>query len=563
MCIFEGDCGLFMKIKKTHWLIMLVASFVYLLPMMISGGVTYYEGQDTYFHLARVVGLTNVFESPVNFLTFNHTGVMVNEFYPWLTLLPMNWLFQLSENIVFAYWTYFYLLTVITMVIAYRMFQLVDEKFKDGNAPLVFAVLYAVSTYRTADLLTRSAVGEVITLTFLPLIFAGLYHVIKGDYKKWYLISVGMALVVYSHMVTLLLVAIVMAAIILTTFWFWQEKWQRVLALVEATVVTVALGAFALVPFAEQSLYQKIYTPEAKELFGQPIVEYVVKTGINWLQGTALGPVLILGLGLVIWQRHKLAQHQRFLLWVTVVMIVLMTSLFPWQLVADTKIGQGLSQIQFLWRFNGIITLFLSYLVTIGVFAGGFLPLNAFSRRYSVLAGVLIVIQLAGMTILHLTGNPQVLNHESAMIKANSISYYKDYRPDSSIAKKTAIDKHQVVLGGKYVRSSWIVTDSNYQLDVTNKNNKTQELVVPVFHYLGQRVTVNGKPATFEQSKFGTTAIMIPKGEATVEIQTDYTIIAKTSAVISLLASATLAIWLYKTRERNRETEPVVDAVLA
>ena len=73
------------------WLIvlsLLILGAAYCLPLFAMPGI--HKVDDTTFHVGRLVGLSNVFASPVNFNSFGKNGLMVNIFYPWLTMYPMQ-----------------------------------------------------------------------------------------------------------------------------------------------------------------------------------------------------------------------------------------------------------------------------------------------------------------------------------------------------------------------------------------------------------------------------------------------------------------------------------------
>lgn len=73
-------------------LIYVLISMVYTLPLLMSGPRLAFN-EDLPFHIARLLGLTNVLKSPVNFLTFNQGSYGVNYFYPWITYLPAVFIF--------------------------------------------------------------------------------------------------------------------------------------------------------------------------------------------------------------------------------------------------------------------------------------------------------------------------------------------------------------------------------------------------------------------------------------------------------------------------------------
>nr|WP_019314706.1 hypothetical protein [Streptococcus mutans] len=62
-------------------IIALSVSLIYILPLLtISNGVL--NGDDLHFHIDRMLGLSSIWKSPVNFRTFYKVGQGVNYFYP-------------------------------------------------------------------------------------------------------------------------------------------------------------------------------------------------------------------------------------------------------------------------------------------------------------------------------------------------------------------------------------------------------------------------------------------------------------------------------------------------
>ena len=98
---------------------MLFLSFAYVIPLFMSKGIYHSVNQDTYFHLSRIIGLDNVWSSPVNFNNFDHHGTMMNIFYPWLTLYPAFLFYKMMGNLVLGYNIYYFFITFLTMVVSY------------------------------------------------------------------------------------------------------------------------------------------------------------------------------------------------------------------------------------------------------------------------------------------------------------------------------------------------------------------------------------------------------------------------------------------------------------
>ncbi|EQC72055.1 hypothetical protein HSISS2_1798 [Streptococcus sp. HSISS2] len=112
----------------------------------------------------------------------------------------------------------------------------------------------------------RFATGEFIAYAFIPLVFYGLYTILKGDYRKWYILSIGMSLVAYSHLISLLLTALLVGLIFIITFLFVNSKKERLLSFIVATLSTISIFAFQLVLMGEQSLSNAIVKPQGVNL---------------------------------------------------------------------------------------------------------------------------------------------------------------------------------------------------------------------------------------------------------------------------------------------------------
>ena len=107
-----------------------------------------------------------------------------------------------------------------------------NKENKKDFAGLLFATLYTFSLYRLDNIVIRFATGEFIAYAFIPLVFYGLYNILKGDYRKWYILSIGMALVAYSHLISLLLTALLVGFIFIIAFVFVNSKKERLLSFI-------------------------------------------------------------------------------------------------------------------------------------------------------------------------------------------------------------------------------------------------------------------------------------------------------------------------------------------
>ena len=75
------------------------------------------------------------------------------------------------------------------------------------------AVLYALSTYRLDNIVTRVALGEVLAGVFWPLILYGLYDFIFGKFKKPYLLGFGFVGMLLSHSISTIMALVLAVAL--------------------------------------------------------------------------------------------------------------------------------------------------------------------------------------------------------------------------------------------------------------------------------------------------------------------------------------------------------------
>lgn len=74
---------------------------------------------------------------------------------------------------------------------------------KKSLASFIFSLVYTFAPYRLY--LGGAVFGEYLAVTFLPLLFLGIYEVLWGDKKKWYLLAISGALVAYAHILSVFL----------------------------------------------------------------------------------------------------------------------------------------------------------------------------------------------------------------------------------------------------------------------------------------------------------------------------------------------------------------------
>ncbi|HDU0570573.1 TPA: hypothetical protein RD739_002963, partial [Enterococcus faecium] len=229
---------------------------------------------------------------------------------------------------------------------------------------LLFSIIYTFSAYRAIDIFHRASLGEAVALTFLPLILMGCYEIYIRDYQKWYWLSIGMTLVVYTHLLSVAMVSVFIGGTLFLSFYFWDQKIARLLSLLKATVLTFFLSAGFLIPFIQQSRAQELKVPLGKELSGMAPSDMLTHILNNNYNNYTIGLFLFLGLiGAFIFIK-KLTADDLFIFFLGVFVLFCSTNLFPWQLFNHTPV----KSLQFVWRLNGFSSLFIAYTMSIVIY---------------------------------------------------------------------------------------------------------------------------------------------------------------------------------------------------
>ena len=525
---------------------LVILGLVYYLPMFAMEGIV--SSDDTTFHIGRLVGLSNVWSSPVNFNSFGGNGLMVNIFYPWLTMYPMQLLYRLSGSYVTAYKLYYTLLTVATLLVAYCSMKRIAGNRAGAYA---FAVLYTYSSYRYADIFNRGSLGEAIALTFLPLVLLGIYRVCSDEYDRWPSLAAGMTLIAYSHVLTLLMSAAFVGIIYIATLAFQDERKKRFMALVKAAVLSIGLSAAMMVPMLEQYMKNELFTPggsgDKMASSAYSPAEIIRFTLVNNPEGRGIG---ILGAAaalaacvLLVIRAFGAGRSERsgrrlsfslILMIAGALLFVCTSDILPWHYLGEST---PVSTIQFAWRLNAypVLSFTAAFAVLISEACEG-------SRRVSAAVLAIVIVAAAGLHGFNLFTHNGIYVDKDPITEADIAKWPSgnvDYAPLRASEYKEARGKSMeyMYIDGEETEKSPRTEDSGtryIQTAVTLEDGAA--LDIPVFRYYGERVLLNGEEAAAEMSERGTTQLTLPKaGTYTVEISYKYTVAARAAWLFSII----------------------------
>lgn len=520
------------KYLVTHWWQLevgafLVLSILWILPWGASGKL--YVGDDLGFHLNRIQGLTRAFEQSGDWWrlpavatgAFSGWGYPINLFYPALTLVPAAWL-QVVATGLGGYYVFLVLLNWGTLVIT----EVVARKLLHSRAQALLAtVLYGFAQYRFLDFFVRGALAEGIVFAFLPLIFYGVYCLTIGDDRQWLWLSVGMALIALTHVVSLVLCAVGVG--LMLTMWGLRrtQALRRLRHLGYAIGGAVLLSLSFLGPLVEQlravgklGVAQYTLADSAAQLGDLLLNSLDNATASNQINFGIL-PLVITVLALVVWRR--LTVFDRYCLLLGWVFIFMSTDLFPWSLFQGV-----LGAIQFPWRFLALAGFPLAL---VGARALVLVTqAHTLDRQLLVLPAVtLVVVALALGTSSRLY---RQVAQDSAKI-VTSANYQSvatsdtttDYVGQKSQVSMAAVRTHsvpvmntqpngQVPTNLQQTGTQTLANGLVYQLT----SQVAQTIKLPQIAYRGYQVTVNGHVQQPTLDANGVVHVRIPAGASTV-----------------------------------------------
>ena len=545
MSVGKGPCGLKKK-KYTNQTIILISfliSMVSILPMFFFRDKLY--GDDIVFHINRLLSLDTVWKSPINFTTNGGTGQLINTFYPWLTYYPIFIIYKLTQSVFVAWMSFQFLVRFVTCLLSFYGLRLL--KYSDKQVT-IFSTFYLFSGYFLHNSYYRAAVGETLAMIFLPLVFVGVRLITFGDYKKWWILTLGMLGLVYSHVLSVLLASVGIFFAVVTSFWIWDNKKERVLGFLKATLVTLSMSLAFFVPMIEQFKYVTLRTT-----FKPLLSKTALSLADNWelilksdLRTPSVNLLYLLGLvlSLIFTKRFVKVGEARIYLFISLILAFLTLKSFPWQFLQASPV----SNLQFPWRLWSFALLFFSL----------------------ALANILENISIKASTILVLLGLClnmfQIVTVQDKMTKAKNIlpsdtkvtkemmakGTYKNINGDytnKEVPFKFVFDKH-LFLDTQEIESAIKQSPNELSLKVTNNSQVEKVLSLPVFYYKGQEVTIDGKPATtYLSNEKNPTNLVLPPGKHHVVLTYSYTPVAKLTMSVSAISFLAFIGYLYRVKK--------------
>lgn len=554
------------KIKDNkEYLYILLISIIVCIPLM-NKNINIYK-DDGIQHVCRLIGTYQTIKSgemlPMIMSNLcNNFGYSWNIFYSPLTAYaPL--IFKIF-NFTFTNCLKIFMFAV-TLLSGITMYTFMMNVTKNKNVSLLSSILYVLAPYRITDMYIRIAVAELASFVFIPIIFDGLYSVLKEEKLSFKLIwgTVGLIL---THTVITMYMAII--CLLYLVFNIKKLKSINVIRILVISLVCILLiTSFYWVGLLQHhnATSYEVFVPGRMEVGNK--LEYY-KTEFYQLFHTnkdqtmiyAIGLVTVLGLVLtpIAWKNVEKDYKRTYVLFLIfgIILTIMTLTFFPFE-----KLPSIFKMIQFTFRLYEFTAFFFAFVAGINY---GIIIKKFKISDVIVLAVIstLLLIPYKSKLEYELSTNEDRLiegvrvTENTGRVHAGMASM--EYLPSKAFkVLNTYIANRKdgpIITNGEAEILNYSKNRTNLEFELANmkskqeadnKNNKTEAgltIELPYIYYLGYRVYANGSEIEYAESDNGFVQIKINPAlyEQNVKINMKYTgtnemIVASVISIVSAM----------------------------
>jgi hypothetical protein len=511
-------------------------------------------GNDGRFHVMRMQGLYEAikhgnFFPIVNMSFLGGFGYISNIFYSNLWLYPVAFLRLLGMTTVQSFISFYVLLNFVTFVISFESYYVVSRRF---DKSLIFSFVYTLSTYRIFDMVRRFDIGEVLTLTFLPIVILGVYEIFYADNSKWWYLTIGMTAVIYSHALSPILIAIFILLVVIFRIKTLIKEPKRILTLIYSGLSSLLLSLGYFLPMYEQlkhTQFKLTHSPLIYVSQGSMQIPNLVKLSLeNDLFKQNIGILMLLMaliIPVIIW---KAVPAIRDFAIIGEILLLMTTDIFPWNLFIHTP----LNIIQFPWRFNMLVTILFAVVLASD-------PCNWLNRFWK--KGALISVTIAMIFVAEFS---LVTNHptqDDSYAAFNNLDVYsigagQEYLPKNANLGQLRRTKHvPEVKSGSIKIKDFQQKGSSLKLDFNaTKSGKIDLPIIGYYGYTSKSSTGNVSSVKMDQTNNGLAQVKV-RGSGILRVNYQKTPVQKISKLISLISFLIMIIYLFRQNRVSSKLE--------
>ena len=329
---------------------------------------------DGYLHLIKIMGVNEIIKQgqfpPIIDAGFCN-GYALNLFYNPLT----TYISLICGLIVNNFALGIKIMLIIMMFVAIIfMYMFLKNVTKKTGVAVAGAIFYVTNPYYLSNIYIRGAIGESAALTFLPLLFLGLYSLFNGDRKKHYFITIAAIGLILTHNITTLYAAIISFIYVIINFNKLKEKDILIKLLINILFI-VGLTIFFIYPLLLHSFSGEyvIFDSDLMRTNGERVASGVISfkelfmeiPGQEVIFRLNIIQVVLFILSIFCYRFIDKKDRKIYLSFIifAILSVILCMTKNIWEFAPDI-----LCNIQFPWRLLGFSGFFISTIAGINLF---------------------------------------------------------------------------------------------------------------------------------------------------------------------------------------------------
>lgn len=501
------------QIKYLDYLLITVVTIIICIPLFNKNLNIYRD--DGIQHICRLIGTEQTIKEkqflPMIMSNFcNNFGYSWNIFYSPLTAYA---------PLIFRIFSFSYtnclkiFIFIVNLLSGFAMYKFMFKVTKNKNISTFAAILYVIAPYRLTDIYLRTAIAELTSFVFVPIIFNGLYTIINKE-EKSYLLSWGILGLILTHTIITLYTAI-LCFIYLLIFIKKLKNKKVIINLLINLLFGLITSSFYWVGLLQHyfATSYEVFVPERMER--EEVLKYykidfyqLFFTRKEQIMIYAIGLVSVIGLVLTPVAYKKISKDYKKLYTTFLIFGLILTfmtlTIFPFE-----KLPKVLTMIQFTFRLFEFTSFFFAFVVAINYEA----IIKDFKLKdiliLSAIAMLLLIPYLNKLDYDLRYSEDKLINgvrvtKNTGRVHAGMASM--EYLPSKAFNNLDYLINREdsiIVLDNENVKiNEYTKNKTNIECTVSNIDKKTS-IELPYIYYLGYRIYVNGKEISYTESEKG------------------------------------------------------------
>lgn len=542
-----------------NYILIIIASIIISIPLANKNLNIYRD--DGIQHICRIIGTEQTLADK-QFLPMIMSNLCNNFGYSWnIFYSPLT----AYMSVVFRIFNFSYVnclklcMFVIVLLSGLTMYKLTLRITKNKKLATLASIIYILAPYRITDMYIRTALAELASFIFIPIVFEGLYIIVNEE-KKSYKLALGAAGLILTHQVIAMYTAIICLAYLIV--FFKKLKSKTVLKNIGVNLLfCILMTSFYWVGLLQHyfNTSYEVVVPGRMEreevlIFYKAKFSQLFITNSEQTMIYAIGLLSVIGLVLTPIAYKKILEEYKktymFFLITGVILIGMTLSIFPFE-----KLPQALTMLQFTFRLFTFTSFFFAFVVATN-FAILIKNFKTLDIVVLLTISILLLVPYKSKLDFNLQENEERLingvrvSENTGRVHAGMASM--EYLPTKAFKNLKYIanrkDEVMVLDNNEAVISDYTKQDSNMNCRISNINKETT-IELPYIYYLGYRIYANGQEIKYTESDNGFIQINIAK-DSQIKVKYLGTNEMLISYAISIISFAIL-IYLLKIKNSS------------